>query len=318
MTGLNEAFVVDRTTRDRLIADHPSSSEILKPFLQGRDVKRWRIDFNDQYLIRIESSENKHHAWSGKKQSDAENVFAGTYPAIYEHFKPLRPQLKERYDQGHYYWELRSCEYWEEFTKRKIIYPNICRRNEFAWDEEGYYANQKTFIIPEASKHLLAIMNSAVWGWLFEMLLAKLQNGFFEPSAVFLKDFPVPNVEPFQRKYLELMSDYLKYLARAKSHPKVNENSSNDDQLVFGYFEQLLNGLVYEIFFAEDLHSNKINLFKRLEEDQPPVLAEIPEKQRFSRLKEIHERISNNHHPIRGCLESLKSLEVVRIIEGEK
>ena len=37
-TGLNEAFVVDRATRDRLITEHSSSKEILKPFLRGRDV----------------------------------------------------------------------------------------------------------------------------------------------------------------------------------------------------------------------------------------------------------------------------------------
>ena len=42
-TGLNEAFVVDRDTRDQLIARHESSAEILKPFLRGRDVKRWRV-----------------------------------------------------------------------------------------------------------------------------------------------------------------------------------------------------------------------------------------------------------------------------------
>ena len=41
-TGLNEAFVVDGTTRDRLVAEHPSSAEVLKPFLRGRDVKRWQ------------------------------------------------------------------------------------------------------------------------------------------------------------------------------------------------------------------------------------------------------------------------------------
>ena len=58
-TGLNEAFVVDRLTRDRLIAEHPSSEEVLKPFLRGRDVKRWKVDYQDLYLIKIESSENK-------------------------------------------------------------------------------------------------------------------------------------------------------------------------------------------------------------------------------------------------------------------
>ena len=85
---------------------------------------------------------------------------------------------------------------------------------------------------------------------------------------------------------------------------------------MFEYFEKLLNGLVYELFFPDDLHSHRINLFKHVEEARLPVLADIPEKQRFSRLEEIYERISNDRHPIRGCLESLRSFEVVRIIEG--
>jgi len=49
-----------------------------------------------------------------------------------------------------------------------------------------------------------------------------------------------------------------------------------------------------------------------------PLLSEIPEKERLSRLQEIYETIASDRHPIRGCLESLKSLEVVRIIEGEQ
>ena len=40
-TGFNEAFVVDRATRERLISEHASSEEVLKPFLRGKDVKRW-------------------------------------------------------------------------------------------------------------------------------------------------------------------------------------------------------------------------------------------------------------------------------------
>ena len=50
-TGLNEAFVVDRATRDWLIREHKSSAEILKPFLRGRDVKRWRVEPQDLWLI---------------------------------------------------------------------------------------------------------------------------------------------------------------------------------------------------------------------------------------------------------------------------
>ncbi len=113
LTGLNEAFVVDRATRDRLIAEHPSSAELIKPFLRGRDVKRWRCAFAEQYLIKIESSENAKHPWSGMELKRAEAVFATSYPAIHAFMRPFRQALIKRADQGTYFWELRSCAYWE-------------------------------------------------------------------------------------------------------------------------------------------------------------------------------------------------------------
>ena len=134
LTGLNEAFVVDRETRDKLIAEHPSSAEVLKPFLRGRDVKRWQVNFAEQYLIKIESSENRAHRWSGQSAGEAEQIFANTYPAIHAHFEPFREQLINRYDQGKYFWELRACAYWGEFQQPKIIYPDIAQGTEFAFE----------------------------------------------------------------------------------------------------------------------------------------------------------------------------------------
>lgn len=139
-TGLNEAFVVDRETRDRLIAEHKSSAEVIKPFLRGRDVKRWRADFAEQYLIKIESSENKQHAWSGKSEAEAAKVFAKTFPAIHKHFQALRAQLINRQDQGKYHWELRSCIYWEQFEQTKIVYPDIYAHQSFAWDSKWSFS----------------------------------------------------------------------------------------------------------------------------------------------------------------------------------
>ena len=43
LTGLNEAFVINQVTHDRLVAEDPKSAEILKPFLRGRDVGRYTI-----------------------------------------------------------------------------------------------------------------------------------------------------------------------------------------------------------------------------------------------------------------------------------
>lgn len=139
-TGLNEAFIVDRATRDRLITEHKSSLEILKPFLRGRDVKRWREEYANLYLIRIESSENKEHPWSGKTEKEAEKIFANTYPAIHARFHEFRNQLIGRDDQGKYFWELRSCAYWGKFEEQKILYPDIYEHQSFTWDERDFFA----------------------------------------------------------------------------------------------------------------------------------------------------------------------------------
>lgn len=191
-TGLNKAFIVDRTTRDRLIAEHPSSADLLRPILRGKDVKRWQISYADLYLIQIESSENKRHLWSGMDEKKAEQVFKRCYPAVYRHLMQYRDELIKRDDQGKYFWELRSCKYWDEFKKPKVIYPNICKRNEFAFDRMGYVTNQKAFIIPDASPELVGILNSNVIHWLFQKKLPKLQGDFFEPSLVFFQEFPIP------------------------------------------------------------------------------------------------------------------------------
>jgi type I restriction-modification system DNA methylase subunit len=51
LTGLNEAFVIDKTTRERLIAEDAKSEELIKPFLAGRDIKRYQTRAFEKYLI---------------------------------------------------------------------------------------------------------------------------------------------------------------------------------------------------------------------------------------------------------------------------
>ena len=63
-TGLNEAFVIDEETRVRLIAEDPKSAELIKPWLRGRDICKWKATWAGQYIIAIDSSGNKDWPWS--------------------------------------------------------------------------------------------------------------------------------------------------------------------------------------------------------------------------------------------------------------
>jgi len=117
-TGLNEAFIIDRPTRDELIVKNPKSADILKPLLAGDDVRRYEIYFRDVYLI-----------WTYI------GVSIRDYPAIFEHLKIFQKKAEIRSDKGNHWWELRPCDYYDRFEKPKIIYPQIMMHGRFYLDE---------------------------------------------------------------------------------------------------------------------------------------------------------------------------------------
>lgn len=51
LTGYNKAFIIDKETKDRLIAKSSKNAEIIRPILRGRDIKRYRADFADLWII---------------------------------------------------------------------------------------------------------------------------------------------------------------------------------------------------------------------------------------------------------------------------
>jgi len=250
-TGLNEAFVVDQAIRDRLITEHKSSAEILKPFIRGRDVKRWNVQYGGQYLIKIESSENCQHSWSGLADKKAEVMFSDQYPAVYAHLKDMRKSLIDRGDQGKFWWELRSCAYWKEFEQPKIIYQEIATYQAFAWDAEGFYLNNKCFLIPCSEKYLLGILNSSVCWWVLGNVASKLQGGAFAMQMPYVSQIPIPAATARQRAELESLVEQILPLA-SKDTPA---SKSKIESL-----EQEINTRVYRLY---DLTPDEIGVVER-------------------------------------------------------
>ncbi|MDO8871722.1 MAG: TaqI-like C-terminal specificity domain-containing protein [Methanoregula sp.] len=203
VTGLNEAFVIDEEIKNKLIGEDPKCANVIKPFLLGRDVKRYRPLHHDNYLIYIPWHFPLHNDPSITGASkQAENEFKNQYSAIYKHLLHFKEKLMSRNaDETGIRYEWYALQrygsfFYTEFDKPKIIYPNICQRPEFTFDDSKYYTNQKCFFIPRDDKYLLGILNSKLNYFLFRTLLPKLQGQFFEPSWVFFKNFPIHTINP--------------------------------------------------------------------------------------------------------------------------
>jgi len=304
-TGLNEAFILEGFEKESLLTEDPTSEVVLRPLLRGRDVKRWHTEFAEQWLIKIESSENKQHPWSNMGSADAERCFAATYPGVYKRFNSndLRQKLEARYDKGKFFWELRSCAYWEEFDKPKIFIPAIDSRVNYAFDVDAYLGNDKTSILT-AEKWFVAlpILNSAISQWVTRETFSEKQGGYFEFKPMYVSQIPIPPMEG-------VCEQVFKVICRAIIGRALASSS----------WELMMNGLVYEIFFPSDLHDAGIKLF---DECRKLLLFHHSSPNDESYLIEEANRtasiIFKNDHPIYRMLFDLQSVPVVRIIEGKE
>jgi adenine-specific DNA-methyltransferase len=209
-TGFNEAFVVDRETRDRLIAEHPSSAEVLKPFLRGRDVKRWSVENPDLWLIFIPWHFPLHRDSSISGVSEkAEEKFALNYPAIYNHLLIYKKQLSNRNQSEtgiRYEWyALQRCaaSYWQEFEKTKILYPDIAESCNFTAIFNNSYLDCTCFFIPVEIFYLLGILNSAIINFWFSSICPKVRGNFMRFKSIYVEQIPIPKASEADKQAIE-------------------------------------------------------------------------------------------------------------------
>ncbi|HQE92161.1 MAG TPA: TaqI-like C-terminal specificity domain-containing protein [Anaerolineae bacterium] len=241
VTGYNEAFIVDYATRNRLIAEHPSSVEVLKPFLRGRDVKRWIVDFAELWLLFIPWHFPLHEDTSLQGASrTAEKMFKKQYPAVYDHLSLYKEALSDRNktETGvRYEWyALQRCAatYYKEFELPQIVWGNLATRPNFAFAEAGYYLCAPANTIPTDDKFLLGILNSQVTHYLILQSAAQRQGGFVEFKPMYVSQIPIPDPTPDQRAAIEGL---VRRLLDARGQgPQVSA------------WEAELNALVYQVY----------------------------------------------------------------------
>lgn len=158
LTGLNDAFTIDKEIYDELVKKDRKNKEILVPLLRGQDIRRYEINYKDLYLI------NTHNGYKFNDEKIPE-IKIDDYPSIKEYLNEFEPALSKRGDKGKTPYNLRNCAYLEEFNKEKIVYGQISKIPKFSYDLSKFILNDTAFIITgEKLKYLLVMLNSnLIW-----------------------------------------------------------------------------------------------------------------------------------------------------------
>ena len=187
-TGFNDAFIISTEKRNEILAscktenERERTAELIRPLLRGRDIKRYGYEWADLWLI------NTHNGIKGKIPP----IDVNEYPAIKQHLDHYWDKISKRDDKGVTPYNLRNCAYLDDFSKPKIMYPNMTKFLPFYFDTIGFYQNDKSFMITgDKIAFLTAFLNSSLFKFCFIDNFAELQGGTRELRKIFFDKIPV-------------------------------------------------------------------------------------------------------------------------------
>lgn len=252
-TGYNEAFVVDNDTKNKLINDDPRSIELIKPFIFGREIKRYHTINNLKFLLFM-----KH------------GVQIKNYPAINDYLSQYKDRLMPKPKDfrgskwngrkpGNYKWyEIQdTIDYYKEFEKPKIIYAEIASRGQFQIVDDGSYSDTTTYILGTDSKYLLGVLNSKFITFIFSKISSTIRGGFYRWKRQYMELLPIHSInfsdpaEVKQHDRMVALVESMLALHKASADARLPDEKERLARQI-QFTDRQIDQLVYQLYGLSD------------------------------------------------------------------
>jgi adenine-specific DNA-methyltransferase len=319
VTGKNPVFLLSSEQVHNLRIE----SEILKVCIRGRQINRYYISAVDELVI-------YPYRLSGNKTQALLEEIMEQYPFCWKYLNSMRGELSGRdyFDRSSKFWYELWCQRdMKLLSSPKILVPELSDKNRFCIaNSDFFYGDTVCGItlkqgINESLEYLLGVLNSKLIEFYFKNTTVPKANGFYIYKTMFLKNIPIVRIDFSESKNIakhnciaRLVSYILVFNQDDKS-PK--DGRLSQDKLMLQYFEQIINGLVYELYLPEDLHAHGFTFANHLKDENLPTLNEN-QNNKLEVIRTIFNRLYDQEHPIRQNLFALDTLPVIRMIEGKE
>lgn len=199
-TGLNEAFIINQSTKNQISEKDSKSNFILKKMVEGDDFKSWNLNHSGRYMIATQFN------------LDVQKE----YPAVFEYLENFKDKLIKRQDKGLNYWNLRTCDYYDKLEQPKLIYYHTAVKHSFYFDTEGYYISANCYFISNADRYLQCVLNSKLFNFVKKYLFPSFgdseNGGRVRLDANKMINLPIKDVSDDVKaqysKFAELLTIY--------------------------------------------------------------------------------------------------------------
>jgi len=264
-TSANEVYVLDLISEKGKFITARSESlnkevtlerESVRLFLQGREIKRYRLLPSGKIVVIPYRMENRRIKFIDP--AEFRNSFPKTFAYLSENKTLLENRERGRMHGSNWYAYVYPKNI-DLMRLSKILVPDIAERASFALDEKGEYAFTSGYGIvfqqkvAESPKYFLGLLNSKVLHLYLMNVTTPLQNGFFRYFTQYLEQLPIRPInfsDPADKsrhdrmvKLVERMLALLKQLAAAKI-----EHEKTALQRQIEATDRQIDALVYELY----------------------------------------------------------------------
>jgi hypothetical protein len=204
ITGFNEAFIINTSTKERLCMENPKSADIIKPILRGRNIGRYYFQWSGLWII------NAHNGYGNTLRINVPKDF----PAIWKYLQKINEKnnglVEKRWDKGVHWTNLRDCAYLENFKKEKIVWADIATIPTFSIVPPNIYMNNTCYMICNAPKWMIGLLNSKLIEWYFPHIASNLSKGGSRYFKQFVEQIPIIKIpKPAQETFITLVDRIL-------------------------------------------------------------------------------------------------------------
>ena len=312
-TGLNEVFIVDGKTKNEIIGNNLNNENAFGKLLRGRDLTKYGYQFKDQWLILSKHKGNE--------------ILLNEYPDVYNWLSKFHDQLKNRgqVKYGQHHWiELDNGptdEYLNYFNKEKLIWIVLSDKPKFVFDNKGFYTNDSCFIMNgDNLKFICAIINSKISEWYFDKIATSSGVGTTMWKKYKLEKLPIPIIDDKNiLNKVERLVDYLIYL---NDNTQLAINPYTDNASIAPVFEDVVNMMVYELYFTQHMQELEIDVLQFIETENHFKPIDTTDNANREKNAEIigscYKWLQEQSNPIRNriILSNIKSTDIIRRINS--
>ncbi|NLD48113.1 MAG: hypothetical protein GX660_13125, partial [Clostridiaceae bacterium] len=212
---------------------------------------------------------------------------------------------------------IHSCKRKDIFeTPEKLFFRRVSTNLIFTYDNEQYFALNTLVVLNKkpginiSLKYILAILNSELLNHIYSIKFKSTKNVFSEIQAHSVGFLPIiisNSVEVIET--LVTLVDYLLVIN------KTNNLSSSEKEMQNSFFQQIIDGITYELYFEEQLRSTNRDIIQYLK-TLPKISNKTSEAQKINLISDIFNKLYDEKSPVRNNLFFMDTIVEIRIIKG--